>query len=300
MSISFKKSVIIVDAPGQMCNRIWSAAAWISYCNLHNYYIIWMGFYEYVSKFKIKNKNENLYILYGFWPNILNMYFSKLCVLICRKLQSLDHGFGFLNLIFTEKSFEYFSNSNKGILIIEGWPSRKPTNSLRHGYKYLSQIFQVNQPPSISWSPSSKVKIGVHIRKGDYINFQGGIFYYEDSTYIENILYLISELSIDSESINIFLSSNSIISKNNIRDKLSFYVLSSTNDSSIDDLFGLSQCDYILGPPSSFSCWAAFIGNSKLAFITNPHSRVLLKDYQKISYDDVRDECRSRVGYWWP
>lgn len=300
MSTLFKKAIIIVDAPGQMCNRLWSAAAWISYCKCHKYYLIWMGFYEYVSKFNINRINNNLYVLFGFWPNILNMYFSKICVLICRKLNSFDNGFGFFNFIFTEKSFENFSKSKIGIMIIEGWPSFKPANSLTYGYKYISHLFQVNQPPLISWSPRAKVKIGVHVRKGDYINFQGGIFYYDDSTYVENILNLISELSIDPGSINIFLSSNSVSSKNNIRDKLPFQVLSNAGDSSVDDLFGLSQCDFILGPPSSFSCWAAYIGNSRLAFITHSENRVSLKDYVKISYDDVRDECRSRVGYWWP
>ena len=45
MKLLFKKSIILVDAPGQMCNRLWSAASWISYCNENNYYST-SGFFE--------------------------------------------------------------------------------------------------------------------------------------------------------------------------------------------------------------------------------------------------------------
>ena len=33
----------------------------------------------------------------------------------------------------------------------------------------------------------------------------------------------------------------------------------------IGDLYGLSKCDYIIGPPSTFSTWAAFYGQVPLS-----------------------------------
>jgi len=281
-----------------MCNRLWSAASWISYCNSNNYYLIWMGFYEYCNNFKLDNKN--IYVLYGFWPNLLNMYISKFCVFMCRKLFSFDTGFGFFKIIYTEKSIDCFENSRRGILILEAWPSRKPVHSLTYGHDYISSLFEVRFPPLLAWSSEARLKIGIHVRKGDYKNFKDGIFYYENEIYIENALRLIDELHIDRQAVNFFISSNCNHSKFYIKNQLPFHVLTINNGTAIDDLFALSQCDYIFGPPSSFSCWAAYMGKSKLAFISRSQDRLSLNDFRGINSDDVRDECRSRVGYWWP
>jgi hypothetical protein len=296
----FRKSIILVDAPGQMCNRLWSAASWISYCNENNYYLIWLGFYEYIKGFKLKEKNSNIYVLYGFWPNIINMYISKLCVLACRTIYFFDSGFGYLNFLYTEKSIENFKKSKMGILVMEGWPSIKPNNSLIYGYDHISSLFQVLKPPALSWKSNSVIKIGIHVRKGDYKNFKDGMFYYEDEVYVKNVLHLISQLNLDTQNISIFIASNCDNSKNIIKNKLPFHTLTNDFGTDVDDLFALSQCQFILGPPSSFSCWAAYMGRSKLAFILNPHNLLSLTDFIGITSDDVRDECRLRVGYWWP
>jgi hypothetical protein len=35
----------------------------------------------------------------------------------------------------------------------------------------------------------------------------------------------------------------------------------------VEDLYCLSACDYIIGPPSSFSAWAAFYGDKPIRWI---------------------------------
>jgi hypothetical protein len=34
--------------------------------------------------------------------------------------------------------------------------------------------------------------------------------------------------------------------------------------SAVEDLYSLARCDYLLGPPSTFSLWASFYGNVPL------------------------------------
>jgi hypothetical protein len=36
------------------------------------------------------------------------------------------------------------------------------------------------------------------------------------------------------------------------------------------DLFALASCDYIIGPPSTFTMWASFFGNVPLFMINDP------------------------------
>jgi hypothetical protein len=52
----------------------------------------------------------------------------------------------------------------------------------------------------------------------------------------------------------------------------------------IDDLYALSECDYIIGPPSTFSEWASFYGSVPLRVIENGVETVLLNQFHIVSY----------------
>jgi len=53
-----------------------------------------------------------------------------------------------------------------------------------------------------------------------------------------------------------FIASNEKISKEMTSD-LEYF--SNIDGSAPEDLYALSKCDYILGPPSTFSYWAGFM-----------------------------------------
>ena len=46
-----------------------------------------------------------------------------------------------------------------------------------------------------------------------------------------------------------------------------------------EDLYLLSQTDYILGPPSTFSAWASLYKNSPLYFIENAESDCTINEF---------------------
>src|SRR5207247_2609780 len=45
-------------------------------------------------------------------------------------------------------------------------------------------------------------------------------------------------------------------------------------DSPVGDLYALARCDYILGPPSTFSQWASFYGNKPLLQVKEAGAQV--------------------------
>ena len=45
-------------------------------------------------------------------------------------------------------------------------------------------------------------------------------------------------------------------------------------NSSMGDLYALAECDYILGPPSTFSKWASFYGNKPLFHLEDTNARL--------------------------
>ena len=64
----------------------------------------------------------------------------------------------------------------------------------------------------------------------------------------------------------------------------------------ITDLYALSQCDYLLGPPSTFSQWASFYGNGKLCFVKNRHTVLHMDDFKVVErYESPFKEFRQ---YW--
>ena len=50
----------------------------------------------------------------------------------------------------------------------------------------------------------------------------------------------------------------------------------------IEDLYALSLCDYIIGPPSTFSMWASFYGNVPLRIVTKDESKISLDQFKSI------------------
>lgn len=120
----------------------------------------------------------------------------------------------------------------------------------------------------------TKTLIGIHVRRGDYLTWQEGKYYYEDSDYYGKMAE-IAELLPGSIFI---ISSNEPVNFHNHKQYIIYYC----NGSALEDLYSLSCCDYIMGPPSTFSGWAAFMGNTPLYFIENKNkikSMDLFKPY---------------------
>ena len=41
----------------------------------------------------------------------------------------------------------------------------------------------------------------------------------------------------------------------------------------------MSMCDYLIGPPSTFTSWASFIGNVPTYHIKNKYKKIELSDF---------------------
>jgi hypothetical protein len=107
-----------------------------------------------------------------------------------------------------------------------------------------------------------KIVVAVHIRRGDYLQFLDGKYYYEDEVYKEKMLQIANLFKPIEIAFSIF--SNEKISINNF----SGLNVSFVNDNSaIGDMWAISLCDYVIGPLSTFSMWASFWNKVPLLFI---------------------------------
>ena len=274
--------LIIFDKPGQLCNRLWSYAPFISYsmCNKVNLRILF--FQEYKGLFDNSLSFKNI----RFSKN--NKLINLIIKLFVNNLQYLPKGLlSFFNfkliesIDFSNGLLRYDPSLKNKIYFLSSWLAPKPPITSVNR-KQIINFFRPNkQDREIvdQWLIPLKKKytsiVGIHIRRGDYKEYYGGKFYYTDVTY-KNIMKQIFKQS--SGKVCFVICSN---------DQINYEVFSGLTTvqhgkSAIQDLYILSQCDYIVGPPSSFSMWASFYGQVKIKFIVDPDEKINIKDFSPI------------------
>ncbi|MBO6167147.1 MAG: hypothetical protein J6P13_02215 [Kiritimatiellae bacterium] len=103
------------------------------------------------------------------------------------------------------------------------------------------------------------VVVGVHVRRGDYKDFEGGRYYYEDDVYERN------KKSIGDELV-----------RRGDTPKFVVFPLRSA----VEDQWMMSQCDYLMGPPSTFTMWASFMGKVPLGIIRDRSQTLSMADFK--------------------
>ena len=98
----------------------------------------------------------------------------------------------------------------------------------------------------------AKYIVGVHIRRGDYKLWKNGRYYFDNKFYLDKMLEMKNQLK---DSVLFVLCSNELIDVEDFND---VQVICSNGDM-ITDLYTLSKCDYLIGPPSTYSAWASFM-----------------------------------------
>lgn len=132
--------------------------------------------------------------------------------------------------------------------------------------------------------PDGALRLGVHIRRGDYKQWKGGRYYYADNVYTAHIQRF-AELNPGRE-IHVFLSTNDpAVSAGDYARAVpcpNVHIHRMAAGNAPQDLFLLSECDYIIGPPSTFSVVATMYGRARFYRIDTP-------DPEAMRTEDFRD-----------
>jgi hypothetical protein len=105
--------------------------------------------------------------------------------------------------------------------------------------------------------------IGVHIRLGDYSKYRDGQWLFDISTYHRLVTYLASIFP--GASVGFLISTNGSLPSNAFAGLNAYPAPGHL----ALDMYALAACDLIVGPPSTFSGWASFIGNTPIYFMEN-------------------------------
>ena len=127
------------------------------------------------------------------------------------------------------------------------------------------------------------VLVGVHVRRGDYREFDGGKYFFSDSDYMAFIKQAQSALPRGAQFV--MVSDEQINENYYVSNGVAIHVFHGGDFR--EDLVMLSICDYVMGPWSSFSWWAAYYGGGKLCHLRSPHDRIDIESFREVTGCEV-------------
>ena len=261
---------VICDAPGQTCNRLWTYVASVAQCIAENRSMM-IIFYDWTIE-DFPNLLHCPFIYFPLWhkwylerSNGWNNYKGRTCKVTHDK--RWDKIFKFLG--FTK-----------------GWQTRTDTRylqqtmpELQHIFRPKDEIMQKAETMIVRMRQKVDIVVGVHIRRGDYATWNDGRFFYKLEEYHQFMLR-IQQLYKDKH-VGFFISSNEDFSLD-IFEGCYCQRFSKEPSGAILDLYTLSVCDRIIGPFSSYSRWASFIGEVPLCFLETREQQFTEQSFAKI------------------
>jgi hypothetical protein len=277
---------VICDAPGQTCNRLWTYVASVAQCIAEHKKMVIIFFDWTIEDF----------------PNLLH------CPFIYFPLWHkwyLERGNGWNNykgLTWKVTHNKKWDKIFKFLGFKKGWDTMDDTRYLNQVKKELQYIFRprqeiVNKAEAMiaNIRKEADIIIGVHIRHGDYKTFKNGRYYYTLEEY-HSFMIKIQQL-FKSQKVAFFISSNENFTTDIFVD-CNCYRFGKEKSGDILDLFTLSICDRIVGPWSTYSRWASFIGEVPLCCIKE-RGQEFLNDSFSIITDFYHFETgENTVDYW--
>ena len=122
---------------------------------------------------------------------------------------------------------------------------------------------------------AGKVLVGVHIRRTDYRTFLGGRYFYDDSVYVREMTNVRDLLKSDSKDVLFIVFSDESPNESFFAELPCCFM----HGSAVEDQWMMSKCDYLMGPPSTFSAWASFMGKAPLARMWSSEYRIKVDDF---------------------
>ena len=275
--------VIIQRRVGQLGNQMFTMAHFAAAAIEHNYFTIFPCF-EYPLKY---------------FPNINSCRHLRVFQANDRLNRSIHRSFKFLRMLvrrslwhefyiscgepFTDVGSDGFvANARKKIVVCEGFGFRDQKSILKHAH-FVVDLFSLdvtirqktNALVSVYKLDRNVVLVGFHVRRGDYRTYRDGEYFFRDDIWLN---WIRQARALFGSGMKRFVG---IICSDDRIDKL---VASSPDlicgpGDIYEDLVVLSKCNYIIGPPSTFSGWASFTGRVPILYVYKGNQDVVLGDF---------------------
>lgn len=243
---------MIYDNPGQTCNKLWSYLDSVAKSLVNGTGLRIIYWDKEIEHFGALRKS----ISFPFYSSFLKNHCHWL-------VKTVFWFFG------TRAVKGLFGRLGESRGFVQGWKRR---DSHKYYPQIPERIREVFRPDEEIVSEVEKVFsryrkegffiIGVHVRRGDYKNWEEGTYFLEHEQYASLMAQVAALYS--GRKLCFFISSNEAYPESVYS---SFTLIPAGFSTAVHDLYGLSLCDRIIGPLSTFSRWASFYGRAPLCFV---------------------------------
>jgi hypothetical protein len=170
---------------------------------------------------------------------------------------------------------------------VYGWRFRVPELLLKHAavvrdyFRPIEPIASAARECIARLRSACDVVVGVHIRGGDYRQWQGGRFFFSLERYAAWMHELREQFP--ERRVGYLVCSNEPCSASDFPD---LHVVCGPGEP-VPDLYALAECDYVLGPYSTFSQWSSFYGNKPLFHLRSSTDRPTLDQFQVSDLSEI-------------
>jgi len=248
------KTLILADRPGQMGNMLILYAHFLAFCKKNDLKLVNPAFRPYEEYFSLQSsafdhqvKMSGLFRNYGI---------SNLLLRLLRKSgfkSSLLRSFSIGHDTFYDLD-EDMSIASSEYNLISGWLFRGQGTFKEHiipirDYFRLSPVYEARLDDYFkAYVLASNLIVGVHIRRGDYKDFEGGKHYHSNEVYAS---YMRLTKDYFKRPTTFLICSNEAICHEDFK---GLETISGPGEA-VTDMYALSRCDLVIGPPSTFTIW---------------------------------------------
>ena len=279
---------IICDAPGQTCNRLWTYVTSVARCAAEKKRMVIIFFDWTIEDF----------------PNLQHCPFIYFPLYQKWYLERANGWNNYKGLTWKVTHNKRWDKIFKFLGFKKGWYTMNDTRYLAKAKKELQHIFMPKQEivdkaelMVSNIRREADLVVGVHIRHGDYKTFYDGRYYYTLEEFHQFMLR-IQSLYTDKR-VSFFISSNEAFNVE-IFEGCKCYRFGKEPSGDILDLHTLSLCDRIVGPWSTYSRWASFIGEVPLCFIKDKNQQFLDSSFSVVTDFYHFASGESTEDFWKP
>lgn len=257
--------IFLLNNEGQMCNRIKNFAHCLAYGidnNISVYNCVWGEYDNFFSHNNISidvklQKNKVLVIFFSILGRVLKKFScSNKMIRIFKHRVIVQPDFYDWNSLFVHKEEVLKYLKFKDIYIEK---SQKRISEIKEAYKDF-------------------VLVGVHIRRGDYLKWRNGKYFFNNDEYINFFKQIASQN--DKKCVFVICTNDQELKCSELKSEEYDVYLSGCDQ--VTDLLVLSYCDLIIGPPSTYSWWAAFLGDVKYLTLIDREMTIEISEFEHI------------------
>jgi hypothetical protein len=278
--------VVIAEKFGQLGNRLFLFAHFIAWCIEYNVALANPAFDEYAKYFegtsrdpwcRYPSKRSRLPL-----PRTLAYAATRFLARASYRLKLRSHLIKSINIgtfIYYELSDYSTELKSAYLVLVRGWQYRDEPNLSKYAdaiRRYFTPVrSHVDNASALIRVARSTcdVLIGLHIRRGDYKTFMYGEYFYDLDVYRDIAEHAAGLFP--GKRVSFLVCSDEAV------DTAIFGTLNVLRGTShlVEDLYSFAGCDFLIGPPSSYTLWASYYGNVPMCQITSKTMRPTKADF---------------------